>query len=108
MPDIYKISHITYLINTYVSHIRRTKYISQREGAIVDTTKMNKDEIKDAMTQYAESGRVSSGPAAPKGLARWVGDCSSDYRIQRERELGGWVNLVGLALSLAVCDCQVV
>eukprot|EP00802_Teleaulax_amphioxeia_P023762 Tamp_24386.p1 GENE.Tamp_24386~~Tamp_24386.p1 ORF type:complete len:160 (+),score=46.68 Tamp_24386:448-927(+) len=31
---------------------------------------MNKDEIKDAMTQYAESGRVTSGPAMPKGLAR--------------------------------------
>ena len=57
----------------YVSHIRLTKYISQCAiGAIVDTTKMNKDEIKDAMTQYAESGRVSSGPAAPKGLARCV------------------------------------
>jgi hypothetical protein len=56
---------------TYVSHIRRTKCIRQHAiGAIVDTTKMNKDEIKDAMTQYAESGRVSSGPAAPKGLAR--------------------------------------
>ena len=96
-----------FLILHTFSHIRRTKYISQREGAIVDTTKMNKDEIKDAMTQYAESGRVSSGPAAPTGLARWVGDCSSDYRIQRER--ARWVGESSRTSSLSrLCDCQVV
>mmetsp|Transcript_36636 Transcript_36636/g.114384 ORF Transcript_36636/g.114384 Transcript_36636/m.114384 type:complete len:381 (-) Transcript_36636:929-2071(-) len=50
----------------------------RKKCAIVDTTKMSKDEIQDAMSQYANTGRVLSGPAAPGGSAR------NDPQYERE------------------------
>eukprot|EP00283_Hemiselmis_rufescens_P004792 CAMPEP_0173425082 /NCGR_PEP_ID=MMETSP1357-20121228/4876_1 /TAXON_ID=77926 /ORGANISM="Hemiselmis rufescens, Strain PCC563" /LENGTH=249 /DNA_ID=CAMNT_0014388455 /DNA_START=166 /DNA_END=915 /DNA_ORIENTATION=+ len=42
----------------------------RKKCAIVDTTKMSKEESRDAMEQYANTGRVTSGPPAPRGPAR--------------------------------------
>uniref|UniRef100_A0A6T8M176 PIH1D1/2/3 CS-like domain-containing protein n=2 Tax=Hemiselmis andersenii TaxID=464988 RepID=A0A6T8M176_HEMAN len=42
----------------------------RKKCAVVDTTKMSKEESRDAMEQYANTGRVTSGPAAPGGPAR--------------------------------------
>lgn len=42
----------------------------RKKCAVVDTTKMTPEETRDAMEQYAKSGRVTSGPAAVGGPAR--------------------------------------
>lgn len=42
----------------------------RKKCAVVDTTKMTPEETRDAMEQYAQSGRVTSGPAAVGGPAR--------------------------------------
>ena len=42
----------------------------RKKCAIVDTTKMTPEESRDAMEQYANTGRVTRGPAAPGGAAR--------------------------------------